>query len=208
MAHISAAKRGLETLRVQADADDKNKPSPAQRSIRTNMQRALANKHQNLLVDFQRSQQNFKRALERRQLGELQLLCPEATGEQLQDMVAAGETPSQIMVRRMAGAHASVLEEVQRIQDKHQDILRLEKSIADLAQMFQEMALLVDAQGDLLDSIESNVHSTNEYTGKGVKELEKTRKIQASTYKWQCFLACFCCVVLTVALAPIALRLT
>merc|ERR1719203_2407778 len=128
------------------------------------MQRALANKHQQLLVDFQKSQLDFKKALEQRQIRELQLLCPEATGEQLQQMVEAGETSSQLMVRRMAGAHASVVDEVQRIRDKHHDILRLEQSIADLFQMMQEMAILVDEQGELLDSIENNVHSTNEYT--------------------------------------------
>lgn len=206
MGYISSAKRGLESLRAQADVENKAKPSPAQQRIRTNMQRALANKQQQLLLDFQKSQLNFKKALEQRQVRELQLLCPEATGEQLKQMVEDGETSSQIMVRKMAGAHASVVEEVQRIRDKHQDIMRLEKSIADLAQMFQEIAMLVDAQGELLDNIENNVHSTNEYTGKGVKELQTTLKIQANTRKWQCCLSCFCLVVLLVLLSPILFR--
>lgn len=205
MGHISAAKRGLEALQRQLDLD-KSKSSPAQRAIRANMQRALANKHQQLLLDFQKSQQSFKRALEQRQVRELHLLCPEATGEQLRQMVEAGETSSQMMVRKMAGAHASIVEEVQRIRDKHQDILRLEKSIADLAQMFQEIAILVDAQGEMLDSIETNVHSANEYTGKGAKELDKTLKIQHSTRKWQCCLSIFCLIVLLVALGPIIFR--
>lgn len=206
MGHISAGKRGLEELQSQADQDDQAKCSPTQRTIRANMQRALAQKHQQVLLEFQRSQREFKRALEQRRVRELHLLCPQATGEQLREMVEAGETSSQIMVRRMAGVHANILEEVQRIRDKHQDILLLEKSIADLAQMFQEIAILVDAQGDLLDSIESNVHRTNEYTGKGVKELDTTVKIQASTRKWQYCLSCFCLVVLIVVLAPILFR--
>jgi len=206
MQYISSSKLGLEALRAKSDQDDKAHPSPAQRRIRTNMQRALANKQQQLLLDFQKSQQNFKKALEQRQFREMQVLCPQATGEQLRQMMEDGETSGQMMARKMAGAHASVVEEVQRIRDKHQDILRLEKSIADLAQMFQEIAILVDAQGELLDSIESNVHSANEYVGKGVKELDKTLKIQNNTRKWQCCLSCFCLVVLVVLMWPILFR--
>lgn len=202
MNHLSAVKRSLEFLQAQSSQEDQVGPSEAQRRIRANLQRALANKHQQLLADFQRSQLSVKRALEQRQVRELQLLCPQATGEQVRDMVEAGHTSSQMMVSKMAGAHANILQEVQRIQEKHQDVLRLERSIAELAQMFQECAVLVDAQGELLDSIETSVHSTNEYVGKGVKELDTTIQVQANTRKWQCCLSCFCMVVLIVALSP------
>eukprot|EP00443_Scrippsiella_acuminata_P088071 CAMPEP_0115550656 /NCGR_PEP_ID=MMETSP0271-20121206/95334_1 /TAXON_ID=71861 /ORGANISM="Scrippsiella trochoidea, Strain CCMP3099" /LENGTH=156 /DNA_ID=CAMNT_0002984245 /DNA_START=45 /DNA_END=512 /DNA_ORIENTATION=- len=122
--------------------------------------------------------------LEGRQAREMQLLCPDATVEEVAQMIEAGETSSQMVMRRMAGAHATIVEEVQRIRDKHQDILRLERSIQDLAQMFQEIAVLVDEQGEMLDSIERNVADTKEYTGGGVKQLDKALKIQHNTRKW------------------------
>lgn len=206
--HIAASKQALDALQAQMDADNKSKPSFAHRQIQTNMQRSVVCKHQQLLKDFQKVQLDIKGALEQRQFTEMQLLCPEATGEQIREMIDAGETSSQMMVRRMAGAHASILEEVQRIRDKHQDILKMEKSIQDLAQMVQEMAVLVDAQGELLDNIEANVHATNEYTGKGAKELDKALKIQTNTRKWQCCLSCFLMTVALVVTGPMILKLT
>lgn len=203
---MAEAKRGLEALKAKAEAEERLKPSAAQGRIRMNMQRALAKKQQELLMDFQQAQVDFKRALEWRQLKELQLLCPEASGEQLRDMMEEGQTSAQVMARRMAGAHAAILDEVERIRDKHQDILRLEKSIQDLAQMVQEIAMLVDSQGELLDNIESHVHDTKAYTGKGAKELDLTLKIQHSTRKWQLCLSCFCVIVALAIMWPILMR--
>merc|ERR1719181_560370 len=106
----------------------------------------------------------------------MQLLMPEASEEQREAMIKAGETAALVVAKKMAGTHALLLDEVQRIQEKHQDILRLEASIADLAQMFQEMAVIVDAQGEMLDAIEVHVQKTKGYTGKAVDELIYARK--------------------------------
>merc|ERR1712167_241328 len=113
----------------------------------------MGKKHQQLLIDFQTAQSNYKQELESRQKRELQILLPMASDEEVQDMIEAGETAGMVVMEKMAGTHALLIEEVQRIKDKHQDILRLERSMADLAQMFQEMAMLVDEQGEMLDAI-------------------------------------------------------
>jgi len=205
--HIAASKRGLELLKERAEKEDKERPSAAEHRIRQNMQQAMAKKHQQLLLDFQKAQVDFKNVLMRRQAKEMQLMCPDASAEEIADMMEAGQTSSQMVMRRMAGAHAMITEEVERIRDKHQDILRLEASIQDLAQMFQEIAVLVEAQGEMLDCIETNVQNTKEYTGGGVKQLDKTLKIQHNTRKWQCYLSCFCMTLLLVILGPVLIQM-
>lgn len=188
----------------KSEAEDNLKP--AESRIRTNMRQAMARKQQQLLMDFQRSQMEFKRILEQRQEREMQLICPEASKEEVRQMIEHGQTSTQVVMRRMAGAHATILDEVERIRDKHQDILRLEQNIAELSQMFQEIAVLVDAQGDLLDNIEANVHTTDAYIVKGIKELEQTKKIMHNTRKWQCCLSVCCMLVLLAIFFPIMIR--
>lgn len=51
-------------------------------------------------------------------------------------------------------------------QERHKDITRLETSIAELAQLFTDMAVLVESQGELLDQIEYTVSQSVNYTGK------------------------------------------
>merc|ERR1712178_32719 len=105
------------------------------------------------------------------------------------------------------GTHALLLEEVQRIREKHQDILRLEQSVADLHQMFVEVAALVDTQGNMLDAIEENVHDTVENTEKVNKELKTAITVQRSTRKWEC---CLIVVLLLIAalFAPMTFSLS
>merc|ERR1719436_728006 len=121
-------------------------------------------------------------------------------------MIEEGETAQVVLARAMAGTHALLLDEVQRIREKHQDILKLEASIADLAQMFQEMAVLVESQGEMLDAIELNVHKTKGYTAKAEVQLVKTRKEQHKYQRWMCCLSIVLVIVVIVILGPVLLK--
>ncbi|CAK9087676.1 Syntaxin-3, partial [Durusdinium trenchii] len=203
---VADVKRGLELLKLRSEEEAAKQPNSAQIKIRTNMQQAMAKKHQQLLMDFQKAQMNFKRTLEKRQLREMQILMPEATEEQRQEMISDGQTAALMVAKKMAGTHALLLDEVRRIQDKHKDIVRLEQSIADLAQMFEEMAVLVDAQGEMLDAIEVHVNNTKGYTAKAEQELIKTRKLMLQGRKWTCCLSIVILIVLLIILGPILIR--
>ena len=47
-------------------------------------------------------------------------------------------------------------------------------------QMFQDLAILVDTQGQLLDRIEYNVAESKTFVGKGVDELRRVRSSRVS----------------------------
>jgi t-SNARE complex subunit (syntaxin) len=203
---LAESKGALEQLKARCDKEEAQHPGGAQGKIRANMQLAMARKHQQLLQEFQKTQIDFKQVLEQRQQREMMLLMPEASKEEVQQLIQDGGTSAQLIMERMAGAHASILDEVQRTRDKHSDILRLEQSIAELAQMFQEMAVLVDAQGELLNSIEANVHNTKSYTHKAEKQLVTTTKLQRNTRKWHCCLMVCMFLVALAVLLPVIIK--
>jgi len=203
---ISAVKNDLEQLKARSDKEDAKKPQSAEGRIRSNMQQAMAKKHHQLLLDFQKAQVDYKNALEQRQRKELEILMPNTTEDERQRMIEDGESTSLLVAKKMAGAHAMLLDEVQRIRDKHQDILRLEASIADLAQMFQEMAVLVEAQGEMLDAIELNVSKTKGYTAKAEKQLVTARKEQHKGQRMMCCLTVTLLIVVIIILGPILLK--
>mmetsp|Transcript_25225 Transcript_25225/g.53611 ORF Transcript_25225/g.53611 Transcript_25225/m.53611 type:complete len:381 (-) Transcript_25225:244-1386(-) len=202
---VSVAKSALEVLKHRSDAEEAKKPGSAEGKIRQNMQVALAKKHQQLLIDFQKAQMDYKKALEKRQFKEMEILMPEATEQERANMIAAGETTQLAVAKKMAGAHALLLDEVRHIREKHQDILRLEQSIGELAQMFQEMAVLVESQGEMLDAIELNVNQTKGVTAKAEVQLIKTRKEQHKYSKWMCCLSILLLIVVIVVIGPVLL---
>lgn len=60
----------------------------------------------------------------------------------------------------MHDIHGQVLDTLAEIQERHEAVRELEKSLLDLHQIFLDMAVLVEAQGEQLDNIEAQVGST------------------------------------------------
>lgn len=52
------------------------------------------------------------------------------------------------------------LDAMAEIQERHEAVKDLEESLADLHQIFLDMSILVDAQGEMLDNIEQQVGPT------------------------------------------------
>ncbi|KAG6486696.1 hypothetical protein ZIOFF_055275 [Zingiber officinale] len=55
-----------------------------------------------------------------------------------------------------------------------------------LFKIFLDMAVLVDAQGEMLDNIESEVGKADDYVTSGVGQLVKAKRLQRNTRKWTC----------------------
>ena len=81
--------------------------------------------------------------------------------------------PSQVEARRALA----------EVQDRHADIMKIEQSILELHQLFMDMAVLVAAQGETLDSIEQYVQESVDYTDRGIGELKKAIKSQKKSRK-------------------------
>lgn len=74
-------------------------------------------------------------------------------------------------------------------QSRASDVEVLMRSIADVAQMFNDLAILINKQSEMLDSIEQNIVRAGEYVKKGNDELRKGIEMQKKTRK------CYCCMI-------------
>lgn len=68
------------------------------------------------------------------------------------------------------------------------------------------MAVLVEAQGEMLDNIETNVGQAVEYVEQGNEALGQAKSIQKNTRKWACYaiwiLLTMVTVIVVVVLKP------
>eukprot|EP01070_Trichotokara_eunicae_P002836 Trichotokara_eunicae@DN2956_c0_g1_i1.p1 len=104
---------------------------------------------------------------------------------------------------RMQGGHESLKNALDDIQEKYRDIKKLEQSVAELHQMFVDLATLVDAQGELLDQIEFSVNSAKDYTEKAEKDLVTARKYQKTANRRMCWLSVCLVVLALVVMVPL-----
>uniref|UniRef100_A0A182T099 t-SNARE coiled-coil homology domain-containing protein n=1 Tax=Anopheles maculatus TaxID=74869 RepID=A0A182T099_9DIPT len=87
------------------------------------------------------------------------------------------------------------------IEARHADIIKLENSIRELHDMFMDMAMLVESQGEMIDRIEYHVEHAMDYvqtatqdTKKALKYQSKARRVSKSTDSYAnvvCFFSLF-----------------
>eukprot|EP00386_Alphamonas_edax_P012769 GDKI01039677.1.p1 GENE.GDKI01039677.1~~GDKI01039677.1.p1 ORF type:complete len:319 (-),score=94.36 GDKI01039677.1:145-1101(-) len=195
-------KKELEALKAENQTFAAKHKNSSEARIRDNMQGALTRKFRDVLTAYQAVQTEYKQDVQQKVTRQVRIVYPEASDEDVQQIVENGGASTAIQIRISKG-HESLKGALADIQDKYRDIRRLEASVEELKQMFLELAALVEHQGDLLDQIEFNVQAAKEYTKKAEAELVAARKYQESRKKRMCCLTMCLLILVIVIVAPI-----
>lgn len=140
------------------------------------------------------------------------------TGEQAEEsrieaLIASGESETflqkaiQQQGDQQAAGRGQVMGTVSEIQERHDAVREMERSLRDLHALFLDMAALVEAQGHQLNDIQSHVAKASSFVHRGAVELESARGYQRSSRKWGCVGLVAAVVLLLVVLLPILVNL-
>ncbi|KAF5473464.1 hypothetical protein F2P56_010073 [Juglans regia] len=102
-------------------------------------------------------------------------------------LISTGESETFLQKAIQEQGRGRVLDTIHEIQERHDAVREMEKNLKELHQVFLDMAVLVQAQGEQLDNIESHVARANSFVRGGTRELQTARKHQKNTRKWTCF---------------------
>ncbi|KAJ9582664.1 hypothetical protein L9F63_022993, partial [Diploptera punctata] len=100
----------------------------------------------------------------------------ETTNEEIEKMLEEGNTA--VFTQDIQVDTQKAKQQLADIEARHADIMKLETSIRELHDMFMDMAMLIENQGELIDHIEYNVTQTAEYVGKATEDVKKASKYQ------------------------------
>eukprot|EP00002_Diphylleia_rotans_P018824 TRINITY_DN3644_c0_g1_i1.p1 TRINITY_DN3644_c0_g1~~TRINITY_DN3644_c0_g1_i1.p1 ORF type:complete len:297 (-),score=70.39 TRINITY_DN3644_c0_g1_i1:395-1285(-) len=189
-------KSRLKELEKQV-AQEKGERS-VQARIRRNTYNTISKQFVDLMTTYQEKQTQFKRQTQEKTTRQLRIVNPNISEEETQRIIEQGA--SSVFVDALASKYNRVYNEVC---ERHQEILKLESSIQELHQLFVDMAVLVEAQGELLDQIEHSVSQSVAYTEKAVVELKEGTKLQKKSRKKMCFLMILFLVIIIVIVAPL-----
>jgi len=103
---------------------------------------------------------------------QVQLVNPNASDEDIQKAIENG--PDQIFSTSERAKVAA--EALTYIQDRHKEILKLQKSLEEVHQMFLDLAALVEQQGETIDRIAFNISHAKEDVLKATEELRQANK--------------------------------
>lgn len=144
--------------------------------LKNNIKSELARELQDLTITFRQAQKNYLSALRSRQrkIGQFSNL-PDLELENLDTGFTA--------------------EQMQRFEDKddqisqrEKDVIRIAKSIQELAEIFNDLNMLVIDQGTILDRIDYNIEQADVNVGEGLKEIREASVQQKKMRTKYCIL--------------------
>ena len=101
-----------------------------------------------------------------------------------------------------------VLETVIEIQGRHDAAKEIERSLLELHQVFLDMAVMVEAQGEQMDNIEHHVINASHYVQDGTKNLKQAKVYQRGSRKCMCIGIIALLVIILLIVIPILASFT
>ena len=91
---------------------------------------------------------------------------------------------------------------------RYREVLRLEESVNEVSELFIDLAILVEQQGVLLDTIEANVKVAGGYVDEGNNELGKAIISLRKRRKCCCYIWTFILIIIGIVILVLYLKLS
>ena len=167
---------GIERLkgRVTSEAGQ-----TAEHRIRKAQLAALVKKFHSAMEAFNEEQEMFKKKSKDKISRQLKILGKNKSDQEIQDMIESHDPnvfSNEVMTQKMLSRDA-----LNEIEQRHHDILELEKDILELQEIFRDLAILVDEQGDVIDNIEAHMEAAVHHVHKGEENIVIAKRYKQSS---------------------------
>ena len=156
----NSAKRVRTTLKDLEAAIEKDNHSVEFRIKQTQIN-ALSNRLVSLMSEYNTMQVDYREKCKARIARQLEITGKTTTEDEIEEMLEQGDL--NVFTHGMMMDSKEAKKALKAIEQRYDDILKLEKSIKELHEMFHDLALLVESQGEMLDNIEHTTLNTVNY---------------------------------------------
>eukprot|EP00775_Hariotina_reticulata_P007707 gene7707-7906_t len=200
LAHLAKAKiEAIDKMNETAQQKKGQGIGSASERTRTSITAGLKKKLKDHMKEFsdlrQKIMDESRQVVQRRVFTVTGQTLPE---EEIDRMIETGEAETIFQKAILEQGRGRVLDTLAEIQERNRAVKDLEASLLELHQIFLDMAVLVEAQGEMLDNIEKQVMRSVEYVQSGTSALQDAKMLQKKTRKWMC-----CAIILLLLTAAV-----
>ncbi|KAE8781320.1 hypothetical protein D1007_45446 [Hordeum vulgare] len=123
--------------------------------------------------------------------------------ETIDDLIETGRSEQIFKDAVQQQGRGQVLDTVAEIQERHDAVRDLERKLLELQQIFLDMAVLVEAQGDMINHIETHVSNATNHIQQGVGALQNAKKLQKNSRKWMCYAIILLLVIVVIIVVAV-----
>lgn len=190
----------LKIIEQNIEQDDTT--SSADMRIRKSQHSVLSRKFVDVMTRYNEAQVDFRERSKGRIQRQLEITGKVTTDEQLEEMLESGNPA--IFTSGIIESQISK-QALSEIESRHRDIVRLESSIRELHDMFVDIAMLVENQGEVVDNIEVNVMKSTDHVELAKAETKKALKYQSRARKKTIIIVCILLILVAIVALIIGL---
>jgi len=187
----------LKVIETGIEQEELVNRASAELRIKKTQQSTLSRKFVEVMTEYNRTQTDYRDRCKSRIQRQLEITGRTTTNEELEDMLEQGNP--NVFTEGIIMDTAAAKQTLADIEARHADIIKLETSIKELHDMFMDMAMLVESQGEMIDRIEYHVEHAVDYVQTATQDTKKALKYQSKARRKKIFLiGCLSVVVLIV----------
>ncbi|XDV48791.1 hypothetical protein PO909_018157 [Leuciscus waleckii] len=177
--HANFVRTSLKSMQNNLPPDEQENAVDAR--IQKTQYTNLSRKFVEAMTQYNETQVSFREKSKSRIQRQLEITGRITTNEELEEMLETGN--SSIFTSDIISDTKITRQALNEIESRHKDILRLESSIKELHDMFVDMAMLVETQGEMIDNIENNVNKAVEYVDHAKVDTKKAVRYQTRAHR-------------------------
>jgi len=191
----------LKVIEQNIEQEENSNKTSADLRIRKTQHATLSRRFVEVMSDYNTTQTDYRERCKGRIQRQLEITGRSVQGEELENMLESGNPAvfTQGIVMETQQAKQSLAD----IEARHRDIIKLENSIRELHDMFVDMAMLVESQGEMIDRIEFNVEKSVDYVDTAVADTKKALEYQSKARRKKLMIIA-CVTVMVIVLGSIA----
>ncbi|KAF6032615.1 Syx1A [Bugula neritina] len=168
----------LKVIEQDIEQEENKQQVSADLRIRKTQYATLSRKLIDTMNDYNMCQVTYREKCKERIQRQLAITGKTTTNDELEQMIES-DNP-QIFTQGIVMETQQAKKTLADIEARHQDILKLENSIRELHDMFMDMAMLVESQGEMIDRVEFNVNQSVDYVKTATADTKKALKYQSA----------------------------
>ena len=175
-----------------------------------NLFNAMIIKYKEVILKFQKEENEIREIKETKIIRQAEIgVGGDLTQEEKKQVIEDPKMIQQIYEARLKQkAPPQLINAVRDLEERHNDIKKLEKSIIELSRMIDELNKLVKYQGEMIDNIVEHVSKSKDYIIKGERVLGDGRKKMQCKKNIKCTIAIIASIALLIIIIPIIVKLT
>lgn len=155
----------------------------------------LARKFSGLLAEFEKSRDRFRDALDEGIRVDLEKLNPSLNEADIDDAIRKEWKLEAVLEK----AGPELLHQVESLRERHEQLSKLNREVAQLYEVFVELSFLTERQQSLINSVERNIERVESRVAKADNEVVDARQCQKCARRRVALIAAITAVTLGVA---------